>query len=441
MSDENVKGRFSRVFHKEAVYQLLRGHLMEGESIGNGSMAFHTTPNFSDDKPYYVCFDIHLRQGFKLLDWPQDTAVEVKPRFIYDTFERLMHIRKKCVDNGATIRKLVVVVMNDRPLKNFINELDNFEIISFDNLTKRIVEASTKLPQPISEKNGDEVEKKEESPSYETVLFNRIKDDLKQNTISLFLGAGVSASAGVIAWDGLIEQLCVKNEIPKIDSDLDNVVKGRIIVEKYNVRNQEFPRDNDEEESLKIYQQDVRNILYAHTKDSDLIKALTHIVQKCKTESVITYNYDDLLEKELLKQGSICRSIYNKSRPDGELPVYHVHGFIPEDPKSPCSAIVLGEKEYHRIYQEPYNWGNVEQLHALNRNTCLFIGLSMTDPNLRRLLDISALNSEKDTVHYVFLRKIEHNVELMNQIMRSFGVDCIWYNEHSDLPDLLKKLV
>ena len=58
------------------------------------------------------------------------------------------------------------------------------------------------------------------------------------------------------------------------------------------------------------------------------------------------------------------------------------------------SLIVLGEKEYHKIYQEPYNWGNIEQLHALNRNVCFFIGLSMNDPNLRRLIDGSNEDGE-----------------------------------------------
>lgn len=444
MDRKNVKENFLVMssFHEEAVYQLLRSNLSKGEVIGHGSLAFPDIEKTLKERRVSVCFDFHLRQGFKLLGWPENTSVEVKPRFLYDTYERLMNIRKRCIDCGAKISKLVVVVLDERPLKDDFKELsDKLEIISFDNLSSAISNALSKQPLSISKKNTDEsVGEKNSSPSYESVPLNRIKRDLSENTISFFLGAGVSASAGVTAWDGLIEQLCVKNDIPKIDSDLDNVVKGRIIVEKYNISNQEFPKDADEEKRLKQYQSDVRDILYAHKGNSDLISALTDIIKKCKTESIISYNYDDLLEQNLLKQGKTCRPIYGKSRPNGELPVYHVHGFIPEDPKAPASAIVLGEKEYHRIYQEPYNWGNVEQLHALNRNTCLFIGLSMTDPNLRRLLDTSVIHSEKDTVHYVFLRKIEHNVELMTQIMQSFGVDCIWYNEHADLPNLLRNL-
>ena len=102
---------------------------------------------------------------------------------------------------------------------------------------------------------------------------------------------------------------------------------------------------------------------------------------------------------------------------------------------------MLGEKEYHKIYQESYNWGNVEQLHALCRSTCFFIGLSMMDPNLRRLIDISIDGSEIETVHYAFLRRIEYDVPFMEKIMRGFGINCIWYNNFEDLPNLIYQLI
>lgn len=66
----------------------------------------------------------------------------------------------------------------------------------------------------------------------------------------------------------------------------------------------------------------------------------------------------------------------------------------------------------------------------------------MKDPNLRRLLDISIeAGSEIEPTHYVFLREIEYNVPIMEKIMRSFGILCIWYKQHSDLPKLLNELM
>ena len=164
------------------------------------------------------------------------------------------------------------------------------------------------------------------------------------------------------------------------------------------------------------------------------------MIVKSNMESIISYNYDDLVEQEVRKLKA-CHSVYDKSRPiDGDnLYVYHVHGFIPQD--GDWSPIVLGEKEYHKIYQESYNWGNVEQLHALCRSVCFFIGLSMTDPNLRRLIDISIDGGEIEPVHYAFLRRIEYNVPFMEKTMRGFGVNCIWYDKHEELPDLIESLL
>lgn len=70
-----------------------------------------------------------------------------------------------------------------------------------------------------------------------------------------------------------------------------------------------------------------------------------------------------------------------------------------------------------------------------------FIGLSMADPNLRRLIDISIDGGEVEPVHFVFLRKIEYDVPFMEKIMRGFGINCIWYDKHEELPILIDSLV
>ena len=102
----------------------------------------------------------------------------------------------------------------------------------------------------------------------------------------------------------------------------------------------------------------------------------------------------------------------------------------------------MGEKEYHKIYQEYYNWGNVEQLQALCRSTCFFMGLSMKDPNMRRLLDIAADGgNEREAVHFAFLREIEYNVPFTEEILRSFGISCIWYKQNKNLPGIIEKLM
>ena len=267
-------------------------------------------------------------------------------------------------------------------------------------------------------------------------IKDRAKRDLFSKRVTLFLGAGVSASAGIPSWNTLIEQLCVKNNIDKIDSDVENIVKGRRIVLCYG-------------DNIDDLRRDIKQILYHNCQStSSLLQSISKIIDETDVESVITYNYDDLLEIVAEKNNKKkCCSIYKNSRTLDKdfIPVYHVHGYIPKEINDEHieTEIILGEKEYHNIYVDSFNWGNVEQLHALTRNTCFFIGMSMCDPNIRRLLDISISGDVDitDRPHYVFLRKIDYDVNFTERIMHSFGVNCIWYNQHDELPIILKKLL
>ena len=173
------------------------------------------------------------------------------------------------------------------------------------------------------------------------------------------------------------------------------------------------------------------------------------MVSTRKIESIITYNYDDLIETALTQNNIEVASLFSKSRSlKEEIPVYHVHGLIPEKTPDVQSTPVLSEEEYHAIYSDSYHWSNVEQLHALDRNTCFFIGLSMTDPNLRRLLDISHKESDKETHHFAFLKreklyasdkqheKNEMHFRIIEIQLEDLGVNVLWYEDYKEIPEI-----
>ena len=372
-------------------------------------------------------FDFKAPNGIKKLQWPNDTAIEVKYRLIYSSLSAI-----KYNFEHTSLKKLVVVVFENGNVPRMIQNHNvdygrDVEVLSYDELIKKINISSKNNKNKILFDIDNEYTNKQNS-----TIHQKAENALKNDKISLFLGAGVSASAGVVTWNSLLEQLCVKNDISKLDSDIDSVIKARYVIDEY-----KRLHVND----IDKFNADMREILYENTHPSQLISSISKLILNCSIESVITYNYDDLIEQNVNINGTKCYSVYNKSRPiNGDcLPIYHVHGFIPKD--GACSEIVLGEKEYHKIYQESYNWGNVEQLHALCRSTCFFIGLSMMDPNLRRLIDISIDGSEIEPVHYAFLRRIEYDVPFMEKIMRGFGINCIWYNNFEDLPNLIYQLI
>jgi hypothetical protein len=373
-------------------------------------------------------FDFRVPNGVKKLNWEKNTVIEIKYRFIYNSFERIRYSF-----DLYSPPKLIIVVIEENSLSLRLNCNATMtgraiEVLSYNDLIQK---AKTEVFGQNDSKQTESLGKlgnKYQKEKDDNVLI-KLKHTIKNNKDSIFMGAGVSASAGVVTWDNLLEQLCVKKEINKIDSDIDSVIKGRYIIDEYKKKGK-IPDE---------FYYDMRGILYANTHSSKLIESIANLINTCRIESIISYNYDDLVEQEVNKTNR-CYPVYAKTRPveGNNFYIYHVHGFISKN--GIWSDIVLGEREYHKIYQESYNWGNVEQLHALCRSSCLFIGLSMTDPNLRRLIDISIDGGEVEPVHFAFLRRIEYNIQLTEKILRGFGINCVWYDRYEDLPNLINAL-
>lgn len=164
-----------------------------------------------------------------------------------------------------------------------------------------------------------------------------------------------------------------------------------------------------------------------------------------------------------------------------ELPIYHVHGYLPRKGKlSEINNITFGESVYHQQYNDTYSWNNITQINKFRDNTCLFIGSSLTDPNMRRLLDIAQQQrgQNRQGYHYMFRKKYDVNeietrlqellrsnsnlmgskvetsmnlnetVEILTDIIEkfeendslSFGVRTIWVDNYSDIPLILEQI-
>ena len=101
--------------------------------------------------------------------------------------------------------------------------------------------------------------------------------------------------------------------------------------------------------------------------ESELIKVICDAVEGTvaggraiaggAVDSIISYNYDDLVETALEARGIEAARIYLKSRNHrGEIPVYHVHGLIPQKKQGIESTPILSERDYHEMYREAFNW-------------------------------------------------------------------------------------
>ncbi|EGQ9455984.1 hypothetical protein F1K68_01595 [Vibrio parahaemolyticus] len=324
-------------------------------------------------------------------------------------------------------------------------------------------------------------------------IIDNLKSCYKKGQFSLFLGAGVSSSAGMPDWNTLLNSLFVTYLTQEFDGDgamgdkdiSDLVARLNSIDEPSALMAARYLRkglSKSDGESRDFVDAVTKNLYkLRNTKfpiDSELIKSIASMCLPrrtgAKVKSVVTYNFDDLLEKQLSNNSIMYRCIYtdNESYDPDELPVYHVHGFLPEDRKSydglDNSTLVFSEEGYHQIYSDSYHWSNLVQLNSFRESNCLMVGLSMTDPNLRRLLDISSKNIERSK-HFAFMKRLsssefcyetvagkkskvidnidsaekflERHHTLNEELMKELGVTIIWYENYDDIPEIIKTVV
>ncbi len=267
--------------------------------------------------------------------------------------------------------------------------------------------------------------------------ITRLRAAYAAHQLTLFVGAGASVASGLPNWSQLLKRVFI-NSFNGI-GNRDPAVFQAAAQEWFDAI--DMPLEIVARELRASFEDParflswVRFALYAGvpTKPSGLPaaefiealennKTLSALAEMCSKSTygtsgvrrVVSYNFDDLLELRL-GTSPHC-TIWGKSntRP-ARLPIYHVHGYLPtRNPDSPYPAnkashpneIVLTEDQYHREAATPYAWSNLIQLQSTSDSVGLTVGLSMTDPNMRRLLDIGAQTSVKPEIYSLQQRRV-----------------------------------
>jgi hypothetical protein len=314
-------------------------------------------------------------------------------------------------------------------------------------------------------------------------VLDRLGDAYLKVGVTLVLGAGVSASCGAPSWAELLLRLhsaAAKNR--KIDlSRISSVYAESIAADGPLISARLAASGTDD--SSEAFRELLRKEIYGRLAGprSDLVKELARLAQACEghsgIKSVLTYNYDTLIEDEFEEIGRHFTRLDRSDRGVGHgVPVRHVHGFLGRV-KTDREWVVLTEAAYHAEYASPFSWSNIVQLNAFRESSCVFVGLSMTDPNLRRLLE--AAKQTATPKHYCFLRKTDWQALQFNlgavwetrgrgkgkpsdaqkqqvedrfriaaamadssrsAALRQLGVQSIWYEQHAELPSLIKNI-
>lgn len=415
---------------------------------------------FAGGSMYYRS-DIYLPYGCAALKIAPKTIIEIKARLGADTLYYLsqMYIENKTVwkVNGFIVIYEQVGSLPYSLLSHYksFQKDTTFQVLTVGDFCKGTCQSNLKVKSNIE--NWKEKRKRLLEDAHQAFL---------QGHNTLFFGAGLGADPKVKMpmWNTLLGDLLHEAQasshsfIGKGDyEDIDNscnhssLIIGRYIENGFKNFDQFTKKMHD-----SLYQNNPKPV-------SALYNEIVNTVATKKVDQVITFNYDDLVETALEKKGLNVHSIYDRSHYSGmSLPIYHVHGMIPQT-REIASTPVLSEKEYHTLYKESFHWSNVVQLYALSRTTCFFIGLSMNDPNLRRLLDIARngmdIGMPKDSLtdrpcHFVFLErkplngksiqvnKDKEHFAMQEKMMEDLGINIIWF-EHgmfNEIPRMLKHI-
>lgn len=419
--------------------------------------------------------DIYAPNGLPSLKLEGKTLVEVKRQLSFASLKSIEYLFEKCKNEY----NLLVVYF--RLNLTFVPDSIEYKghvckFIAYEDLKgkKKTAEARDKYYLNRGQKK-DWKEKR-------NVVIKEAKEVVGKGNCVLFLGAGVGMSAKMPSWNELLKDLM--GEIKKLKGETLDAFKELSSHVLDECGNSYLVMCRYLQTAIKLHDDKVKfsdliqKHLYGKKEPSKLLDDLANIVQQRKTEEVLTYNFDDLLEQYLIKLGLQEGKDFITISKDAEisgnemLPIYHVHGVIPE--KGPSDIVVFSEEEYHKRYSNPFHWSNIEQLHALSRKHCFFIGLSMTDPNLRRLLDAARqINQTDNECHYAFLKrqKLEEyclanmldackyvhisgslidkkkqqdiyslNYTVIECIFRDLGVKVIWFEDFDDLPSLIEEV-
>lgn len=259
----------------------------------------------------------------------------------------------------------------------------------------------------------------------DTLISNELRRKYRDGNMTFFLGAGISMNNGLPSWRELVTTMYFKYMAAESWGNLRPFSNYLYVASRHYMDKMKESTDivirklktgwteQEYSESLWDSLYSMRQMAPGYNIDS-LPGHITNVVKNDprKIRSVITYNFDDILEEAFEQKGfnNYC-VIYDRvtQQEPNKLPVFHVHGYVPfnDNPeKKIFGRLIFSEDDYNNLFNNPNNWANFVQINSLSSSTNLMIGLSLNDRNLRRILDITSSQPFRSQT-YIFLKKAQ----------------------------------
>lgn len=281
------------------------------------------------------------------------------------------------------------------------------------------------------------------------VATDNIIDALREGSLSLVIGSGISKSATdrFPNWIQLVKKCCEKYSI-HFDDNLKTSNKYlREQARRVELHCEKNNLDFLETVSSVLYE----NIEYSvDTMKTNLLISLGSIIMgsvRGSSSVVISYNFDDLLEWYLIYHGFKVQAIskYPCLLEKSDVRVFHPHGFLPNlekygDLKS--DKIIFSDKSYLQSYQMDSPWNEL-QISQFSCHLNLFIGFSGDDEHVQTLCQKSydrvTTNDDRTILGYMVLEDNEKNRN-SEELNMDKGIVNYYIESHDHLPEFLLDL-
>jgi len=158
---------------------------------------------------------------------------------------------------------------------------------------------------------------------------------------------------------------------------------------------------------------------YGGTTLLQLIKVLLQPSDKVNLpKSIVTFNADSLLYSLLvlfnIRNNNIGQTVISNPKEPyrkitkpyqtwgNNIPIFHLHGSISpkikstKTPNDSRDNLIFLESSYTKVAGSMFSWAQTNFLYFAQNDKLIFLGLSMSDPNIRRWLSWTAENYSKE---------------------------------------------
>lgn len=258
-------------------------------------------------------------------------------------------------------------------------------------------------------------------------LVERFGIAIEENRATVFVGAGLSRSAGYPSWDELNEQFRTKLQIAKDSSN-------QSLVAQY------FENEFDRYKLIETVYQMFATVDPQPGESHQLLRVLP-------LPEIWTTNYDLLIETAIpdafvAKKDDDLTVIDARKRR-----IYKMHGSIERGSQPPVDGdlqFVLTRDDFDQYPSRHPRFWRLFQAQFLTKSF-LFLGFSLSDPNFEAVLKLARLvTPDKQMDHYALLKR-EPESEVISDLraadLKRSGVEVIEVNDYEQVTSVLRRLV